>query len=368
MTGDAIAFVDLNAAHAELRDDLDQAFARVLAGGRFVLGHELAAFEDEFAELCGAAHCVGVASGLDALSLALEAAGIGPGDEVIVPGYTFIATWLAASRLGAEPRPADVDERTFNLDPERIAEAITPRTKAIVAVHLFGQPADMDAISQLAREHGLFLLEDAAQAHGARYRERPVGSLADAAAFSFYPSKNLGALGDGGAVTTNDARLAEKVRMLRNYGSANKYENEVRGANSRLDELQAALLRPKLRRLGDWNERRRQAAARYLEELSDVPGLVLPHVPEWADPAWHLFVVSHPARDRLREALTADGVESLIHYPVPPHRSGAYRDAFAGVSLPVTERLAATSVSLPMHQHLPASAPRRVARACRDLG
>jgi dTDP-3-amino-3,4,6-trideoxy-alpha-D-glucose transaminase len=360
-----IAFLDLGAAHAELQAELEEAYRRVVARGWFVLGEELSSFEEEFAAFCGVEHCVGVGSGLDALSLGLQAAGVGPGDEVVVPGYTAIATWLAVSRLGARPVPVDVDERTYNVDATGIAEAITPRTRAIVPVHLFGQPVDMDPIRELAGERELFLLEDAAQAHGARYRDRRVGSVGDAAAFSFYPSKNLGALGDGGAVTTDDAGLADRVRLLRNYGSPARYEHEIAGVNSRLDELQAALLRPKLRRLEEWNARRAALAARYLDDLRDIPGLGLPQVAGNTEPAWHLFVISTAERDRLQQALAAQGVETLIHYPTPPHRTGAYAVDFSGYGLPVTDRLAA--VSLPLHPHLAEPVRRRVTEALQSF-
>jgi dTDP-3-amino-3,4,6-trideoxy-alpha-D-glucose transaminase len=288
-----------------------------------------------------------VSNGLDALRLVLEAYEIGPGDEVIVPSHTFIATWLAVSQTGATPVPAEVSAATFNLDPELVAAALTSRTRAIVAVHLYGQPADMDALREVAGD-GVRLIEDAAQAHGARYRDRRTGGLGDAAAFSFYPAKNLGALGDGGAVVTADAGLAERVRLLRNYGSPAKYRHDVRGANARLDELQAALLRAKLPLLDRWNERRRVLAERYAAELE---GVTVPHAPDWAEPVWHLFAVLHPERDRLQGRLEQAGVETLIHYPVPPHLTGAYADFGLG-PLPVAERIAREQLSLPIGPHL----------------
>jgi dTDP-4-amino-4,6-dideoxygalactose transaminase len=325
-----------------------------MASGQYILGPELKAFETEFAEYCGAPHCVGVGSGLEALHLVLRAWGLGPGDEVIVPSNTFIATWLAVSYAGAKPIPVEPREDTYNLDPERIEAAITPNTRAIIAVHLYGQPADMDAIVQIARRHGLKVLEDAAQAHGARYKGRPIGSLADAAAFSFYPGKNLGAFGDGGAVTTEDAGLAERLRALRNYGSALKYHHPIQGFNSRLDELQAALLRIKLRKLDEWNARRRRVADWYYRTLPRaLPGSVLPTVPEWAEPAWHLFVVRSRERDALQARLTAQGIGTLIHYPVPPHLQEAYRDlGYRSGSFPIAERLAHEVLSLPISPHL----------------
>jgi dTDP-4-amino-4,6-dideoxygalactose transaminase len=343
-----IPFLDLHATYAELREELDATWHRVMDSGWYLLGRELEAFESEYAAYCGTKHCIGVANGLDALHLSLRACDIGPGDEVIVPSNTYIATWLAVSHAGAKPVPVEPDIRTYNLDSALIRAAITPRTKAILPVHLYGQPADMDPIMAIAAEHGLTVIEDAAQAQGARYKGRRTGSLGHAAGHSFYPGKNLGAFGDGGAVTTNDDDLAAKVRLLRNYGSKVKYQNEVKGYNSRLDELQAAFLRVKLRHLDAWNARRAKIAALYLESLRDIPDLVLPHVPAWADPAWHLFVVRHPERDALQSALTAASIGTLIHYPVPPHLSEAYTDArIAKGTLPLAEAIAATTLSLP---------------------
>jgi len=290
-----------------------------------------------------------VGDGLEALHLTLRAMNVGSGDEVIVPANTYIATWLAVSYAGAKPVPVEPDEKTYNLDPGRIEAAVTARTKAIIPVHLYGQPADMDPINEIAERYGLKVIEDAAQAHGARYKGRRVGSLGHAAAFSFYPSKNLGALGDGGAVVTSDSALAEKVRVLRNYGSRVKYHNEVKGFNSRLDELQAALLRVKLAKLDEWNAQRGLIAAQYSCELREVKGLVLPHVPEWAQPVWHLYVVRHHGRDALQQHLQAAGVGTLIHYPVPPHLSPAYSELACGPgAFPTTERLANEALSLPM--------------------
>ena len=348
-----VPFLDLKAAYTELKDDLDRAYQRVVESGSFILGPEVAAFETEFAEFCEAKYCLGVANGLDALHLILRALEIGAGDEVIVPSNTYIATWLAVSYAGATPVPVEPDERTYNLDPARLEAAITQKTKAIIAVHLYGQPADMDRIKEIAAPYGIKVIEDAAQAHGARYKGKPTGSLGDVAAFSFYPGKNLGALGDGGAVVTNDAALAEELRRLRNYGSRVKYWHEVKGFNSRLDELQAAFLRVKLRRLGEWNERRKQAARYYLQTLEGVPDLQLPFVPEWAEPVWHLFVIRHPQRTALQKCLTDASVGTIIHYPVPPHLQRAYADMerLAG-SFPLAERMAQEVLSLPMGPHL----------------
>jgi dTDP-3-amino-3,4,6-trideoxy-alpha-D-glucose transaminase len=364
-----IPFLDLRSAYRELQGELDAACRRVVESGWYVLGAEVEAFEAEFAAYCGVRHCVAVGNGLDALTLLLRACGVGRGDEVIVPAHTFIATWLAVTAAGALPVAADVDERTGNLDPARAAAAVTPRTAALLPVHLYGQPADMDALAAVAGRHGLALLEDAAQAHGARYKGRRAGGLGRAAGFSFYPAKNLGALGDGGAVTTDDAALAAKLRRLRNYGSTAKYHHEERGVNSRLDELQAALLRVKLRRLDEWNGRRAALARLYADALTDVPGLAPPFVPEWAAPAWHLYVVGHRRRDDLRRSLTRAGVDTLIHYPVPPHLSGAYRPGgWRGGPVPVAERLAREVLSLPMGPHLSEAEVRRVGEVLARFG
>ena len=352
-----VPFLDLKAPHEELRAELEAASRRVVESGWFIMGPECEAFEAEFAAYCGARHCVGVGNGLEALHLILRAMGIGEGDEVIVPSNTYIATWLAVSYAGATPVPVEPDPLTHNLDPARVEEAVTPRTRAVMPVHLYGQTADMDAINEVAARRGLRVVEDAAQAHGALYKGRRAGALADAAGFSFYPGKNLGALGDAGAVVTDDADLAERVRLLRNYGSRVKYEHEERGYNSRLDELQAALLRAKLPVLDEWNARRRRVAAAYLQQLEGVAGLVLPHVPEWAEPAWHLFVVRSRERARLQAHLSGAGVGTLIHYPKPPHMQPAYREAgHRAGDFPLAERLAGEVLSLPMGPHVPAEA------------
>jgi dTDP-4-amino-4,6-dideoxygalactose transaminase len=348
-----VPFLDVGRTYLELREEFDAAYRRVMASGWYILGEEVEAFEQEWAAYCGTKHCVGLGNGLEALHLALRAMGVGPGDEVIVPSNTYIATWLAVSYAGATPIPVEPDERTCNIDPARIEAAITPRTKVILPVHLYGQPADMDPINGIASRHGLKVLEDAAQAHGARYKGRRTGGLGDAAGWSFYPGKNLGAFGDAGAVMTNDDDLADKLRVLRNYGSRVKYENEVKGFNSRLDPLQAAFLRVKLRYLDEWNDRRRQLADIYLGSLAGFDGLALPSVPEGVEPCWHLFVVRHPRRELLQQHLTEEGVGTLIHYPVPPHRSGAYAaDAGRLGELPTADMLASTVLSLPMGPHM----------------
>jgi len=323
-----------------------------MAAGSYILGDEVAAFEREFAASCGARHCVGTGCGFDALVLILRAAGIGRGDEVIVPSNTYIATWLAVSNAGATPVPVEPAADTCNLDPARIEAALSPRTRAVVAVHLYGQTADMDPINEIGRRHGLLVLEDAAQAHGARYRGRSAGSLGHAAAFSFYPSKNLGAHGDGGAVTTNDDGLAERIRVLRNYGSRRKHYNERKGVNSRLDELQAALLRVKLRKLDEWNRRRASIARSYRNGITNAR-LALPVAPEWAEPNWHLFVVRTPDRDRDAAALLRAGVETQVHYPLAPHEQEAYREFASLRPRPViAETIHRQALSLPIGPHM----------------
>ncbi|MFB9904174.1 DegT/DnrJ/EryC1/StrS family aminotransferase [Allokutzneria oryzae] len=348
-----VPFLDVRAAYLDLREEIDAAVLRVLSSGWYLLGPEIESFESEFAAYCGARHCVAVGSGCDALELTLRGLGIGPGDEVIVPSHTFIATWLAVSEVGALPVPVEPDERTHVLDPALVEAAITPRTKAIMPVHLYGHPADTDAIGEIAARHGLHVVGDAAQAHGARVRGKRVGSTGTATAFSFYPGKNLGALGDGGAMVTDDPELAERVRLLRNYGSKVKYQHEVQATNSRLDEVQAAALRVKLPHLDAWTDRRRAVADRYLTELAGLPDLELPHVEPWAEHVWHLFVVRTPRREELRRALTEAGIGSLIHYPVPVHLSRAYADERRPEgSFPLAERAAGEVLSLPMGPHL----------------
>lgn len=346
-----IPFLDLKAPHVELREEINEAIERVVSSGWYIMGPELDAFEAEYAAYCEAAHCVGLANGLDALHLALLAMDVGPGDEVIVPSNTYIATWLAVSQCGATPVPVEPVEATYNLDPTLIEAAITARTKVILPVHLYGLPADMDSILAIARKHGLRVLEDGAQAHGARYKGRRIGAHGDVVAWSFYPGKNLGALGDGGAITTNDPEVADRIRVLRNYGSRVKYVNEVQGYNSRLDPIHAAVLRVKLKHLDGWNARRSAFARRYLDGLAD-SGLILPQVPKWAEPAWHLFVVRHPQRDALQQRLANVGVGSLIHYPIPPHMQDAYAAVnFADEAFPLATRMADEVLSLPIGPH-----------------
>lgn len=323
-----------------------------MESGSYILGDEVEAFEDEFASFCGVKHCVGVSNGLDALRLTLEAYGIGRGDEVIVPSNTYIATWLAVSETGASPVPVEPDIRTYNIDPGKIAEAITPRTKAILPVHLYGQTADMDPIMKLASQHSLVVIEDAAQAHGAKYQGKRAGSLGHAAGFSFYPGKNLGGFGDGGAITTNDLVIADKLRVLRNYGSRRKYENEVKGFNCRLDPLQAAFLSIKLKCLDEWNSRRVTIALQYQEELRDMGELVLPLVPDGIESVWHLFTLRSPQRNLLQQNLAGNGIGTLVHYPIPPHLSRAYvKDNMWG-NLSIAEEISQTTLSIPIGPHL----------------
>jgi len=361
-----IPFLDVRASYAELRDEIDDACRKVLDSGRYIAGLEVQNFEREFADYCGADNCVGVGNGLDALKLILKAYEIGPGDEVIVPGHTFVATWLAVSECGARPVAVDVDERSFNLDPDRIEQQVSSRTKAVIAVHLYGQPADMDSIKEIAQRHGLLVIEDAAQAHGAEYKGRRAGSLGDAAAFSFYPGKNLGAFGDGGAVVTSDAQLAERVRTMANYGSKEKYHHVVKGVNSRLDEIQAAILRVKLRRLDKWNRCRGEFAMAYIEHIVASDAIVLPWVPHWAKPVWHLFVVRSPFRQELITFLAEREIETLIHYPFPVADLGAYADTKHSADYPVSKSVAASVLSLPMGPHLSAEMADEVCSAVNE--
>jgi len=347
-----VPFLDLKAAYSELSTELDTAVLRASRSGWYIGGSEVESFEADFAAYTEAKYCVGVGNGLDALTLALRALDIGAGDEVIVPSHTFIATWLAVSAVGAKPIPVEPAEGSYNIDVASIERFITPRTKAIMPVHLYGMPVDMDEICALAKKHGLAVVEDAAQAHGAKVRGKKIGSHGDVVAWSFYPGKNLGALGDGGAITTNNEAIASRVRELGNYGSAVKYYNEERGVNSRLDPIQAAALSVKLKHLDAWNQRRQDIAKIYSQTLSGL-ALGLPHVPTWAEPVWHLYVVATPERDALQSQLASAGVQTLIHYPVPPHLQKAYQvlDIKAG-SLPAAERLAKQVLSLPIGPHL----------------
>ncbi|GAB3571042.1 DegT/DnrJ/EryC1/StrS family aminotransferase [Spirosoma luteolum] len=345
-----IPFLRLQAINAPHQARIRQAIDRVVDSGWYVLGQEVAAFETAFAQACGARHCIGVANGLDALTLVLRAWAFEPGAEVIVPANTYIASILSVTQAGLTPILVEPDPRTCLIDPRCIEAAITPRTRAILPVHLYGRCCDMDPIRVLAARYGLRILEDAAQAHGARYGHRQAGQLGDAAGWSFYPSKNLGALGDAGAITTDDDTLAQTLRALRNYGSQQKYVNQLAGQNSRLDELQAAILIEKLPFLAAENEQRRQLARRYLTGIRH-PDVVLPPADQVGQDVWHLFVVRHPRRDALRTYLHERGIGTDVHYPIPPHQQDAYPELHP-LSLPISEQLHAEVVSLPLNPAL----------------
>lgn len=363
-----IPFLDLQAAYTELKIEIDDAVHRVLNSGHYILGTEVDAFESEWAKYCGAAEAIGLANGLDALILALRALNIGRGDEVIVPTNTYIATWLAVSAVGATPIPVEPDELTYNIDVTRIENAITSKTKVILPVHLYGQPADMDAILGLGQKYNLRVIEDAAQAHGAKYKGQRIGAHSDAVCWSFYPGKNLGALGDAGAVTTNDPAIAEQIRMLRNYGSRVKYVNELQGVNSRLDPLQAAILRVKLLHLDTWTERRLDIANRYTSALRGM-GLVLPSVPDWAEPVWHLYVIRSQQRNELQQSLSELGIGTLIHYPIPPHQQAAYANAqYPENAFPLASQLASELLSLPIGPQLSSQDLIEIIRAIQRFG
>ncbi len=346
--GIQVPFLDLKAGYLEIKKELDAAYQRVMDSGWFIMGTELEAFETEFAAHCGASFCIGVGNGLEALHLILKAYDIGFGDEVIVPANTYIATWLAVSQCGARVVAVEPVEATYNIDPDRIEASITLRTRAIMPVHLYGQTAAMDEINEVAAHYGLNVIEDGAQGHGALYKGKRAGNLGDAAGFSFYPGKNLGAFGDGGAVVTSDPELAARVRTLRNYGSKIKYHNEEKGYNSRLDELQAAFLRVKLRYLDDWNDRRRVLAQRY-QQLLNPDIYALPVVPDWAEPVWHIFAVRSSRRAEVLEYLNKQGIGTMIHYPVPPHLQPAYKELGLGLgAFPISETIHEQIFSLPM--------------------
>ena len=357
-----IKFLDLQAIYRQDQAAYDAAYQRVMASGRWILGPELEAFEAEFAAFGGRRQAVGVGNGLDALALALQVAGIGPGDEVLVPAHTFIASWLAVRLAGAEPRPVEPAEGLYNIDAAGVEAAITPRTRAVMPVHLYGAPADPAAIRALCAARGLLLVEDAAQAHGTVHRGEPTGGFGRLAGYSFYPGKNLGAFGDAGAVVTDDEALAAALRTRRNYGSAVRYQHDSEGVNSRLDELQAAFLRVRLARLPEHNAMRRAQAARYAERLAGAPQLSLPAVPDGDEPVWHLFVVRHPRRDALREALAAQGIETLIHYPKPVYRFPPFAQ-HAPAQRSRSDAICDEVLSLPIGPHLGLQEIDRVADA-----
>lgn len=359
----AIPLVDLRTQYDSIRDEVEEAMRRVLESSAFILGPDVAAFEEEFAAYCGAPHCVGVSSGTAALELALRALGVGPGHEVITTTHTFIATAEAISAVGARPVFVDIDSRTYNIDPDACAAAVTPATRALLPVHLYGQPADMVRLQRVAADHGLALVEDAAQAHGAAWQGQPVGARGDAACYSFYPGKNLGAYGDAGAVTCADPALDEQVRLLRNHGRRSKYLHEQIGFGERLDTLQAAVLRVKLRRLAEWTAARRRLAARYSALLAG-SGLALPAVTAGAEPVWHLYVVRTPRRDALLSHLKAQGIGAGVHYPVPLHLQPAYAGlGYRRGALPISEEVAATCLSLPLYPEMSDSQQDRVVGA-----
>lgn len=363
----SIPFVDLAAQYASLSDELAEVVAGALASTDYILGRNVALFEEEFGAFCGAQHAVGVDSGTSALELSLRAFDIGPGDEVITAANTFIATALAISYTGARPVLVDIDEQTYNINAALIEESITPQTRAIIPVHLYGQPADMDPILAVARRHGLVVIEDACQAHGALYKGSRVGSLGDAAAFSFYPAKNLGACGDGGMMVTGDQRAADRVRALRDYGQTRKYHHAVRGYNRRLDTLQAAILRVKLRHLAAWNEARNDCATHYDRELIDLR-LCLPSRPDGLRSVWHLYVIRTPRRDQLQTFLASRGISTGIHYPIPIHLQPAYSDlAYPRGAFPVTELTAEQILSLPLFPELTLGMVRQIADAIRGF-
>ncbi len=348
-----IPFVDLRAQHRSLKAELTAAIDEVMGNCDFILGRAVEQFESEFAAFLGAQHAVGVGTGLDALHLTLCAAGIGPGDEVIIPANTFVATALAVTAAGAKPTLVDASAATYNIDPSRIEDAITPKTKALMPVHLYGQPCDMDAILDIAKKHSLLLIEDACQSHGARYKNKATATFGLAGCFSFYPGKNLGACGDGGMVVTDDAALAEKVRTFRNYGQKQKYQHVEKGTNSRLDTLQAAILRIKLKRLAEWNTLRARHAQRYSDKLASVPQVVTPRVADDRTHIFHLYVIRAERRQKLQEHLSKEGIQTLIHYPLPVHLHSAYSDlGYGRGDFPVSEGLADEILSLPMHAEL----------------
>ncbi|NBX76106.1 MAG: DegT/DnrJ/EryC1/StrS family aminotransferase [Proteobacteria bacterium] len=346
-----VPFLDLKSINLKYQAELHKAFSAVLDSGQFVLGQQVQQFEKEYAEFCQAKECVSVASGLDAIGIVLNLWGIKEGDEVLVPSHTFVATWLPIVQLGAIPVPVDIDSQTMVMDVDDCFRKLSSKTKAIIPVHLYGNPVDMNPLLEFAQTHDLWVLEDAAQAHGATYSGRSVGSLGDAAAFSFYPGKNLGALGDGGAITTNDCDLAERARVFRNYGSKIKYSHDVFGINSRLDELQAALLRVKLRSLQLENDRRKRIAEIYQTELKNTE-IQLPITTAHSEPSWHLYVIRHTRRDQLQKHLSNLGVGTLIHYPIPVHQQKAFASNYMQSFLPNTVKACSEILSLPMGPHL----------------
>jgi dTDP-4-amino-4,6-dideoxygalactose transaminase len=360
-----IPYLDLKAQYQSIKPEIDAAIARVLDSCQFVLGSEVAGFEQEFATYCGTSECVALNSGTSALHLALLAAGIGPGDEVITVPFTFVASVAVVLYAGAKPVLVDIDPRSFTIDPAAIEAAITPRTKAIMPVHLYGQAADMDPIMGIARRHNLVVIEDAAQAHGAKYKERPVGSIGDMGCFSFYPGKNLGAYGEGGAVTTSNAKYAQTIRMLRDWGQDRKYHHVLRGYNYRMEGFQGAILRVKLRHLDKWTEARRAVVQQYNELLAEYD-IETPEEMPWGKHVYHVYTLRADDRDNLQAALTTEGIQTSIHYPVPVHLQPAYADPRYGAgAFPQSERAAKQVLSLPLYPELPSRAIAQVAEAVR---
>jgi dTDP-4-amino-4,6-dideoxygalactose transaminase len=360
----SIPFLDVGSTYRELREEIDVAVHRVLASGRYIQGEEVESFESNFAAFVEAQHCVGVANGLDAIYLALRALGVGEGDEVIVPAHTFIATWLAVTNCGATPVPVEPGLDGFNIDPTLIEAVITNKTKAVIMVHLYGQPCDIDAIHKVVTRHGIRVIEDAAQAHGATYKGRRIGGHSDVVTWSFYPGKNLGAFGDGGAITTNDGILAERIRTMGNYGSKTKYQHAEIGVNSRLDPIQAAVLNVKLGHLDKWNRRREEIALKYIEYFRDSK-IVSPTTNNWSNSAWHLFVVRSSERNNLSQQLLEHGIETVIHYPKPPHQQLAYSHSFKSRKFAVTENLCGEILSIP---NGPSMTDEAVAYVCEVTG
>jgi len=357
----SIPFFDLAATYQEIKAELDSVYFEVTQKSHFILGPELEKFEHDFAAYCDSRYCVGVGNGLDALVLILRALNVGPDDEVIVPSHTFIATWLAVMAVGAKPVPVDVDESTFNIDPKLVEQAITSKTKAIIPVHLYGQPADMDSLSHLIKKRGIHIIEDAAQAHGALHNGAKTGSFGIAAAFSFYPTKNLGALGDAGAIVTNDSSLNKELRALRNYGSAIKYQHDYVGVNSRLDEIQAGILHVKLKHLDRWNQQRVEIAQYYSESLQQIKAIQIPMVLKGNMPVWHLYVIKSAQRQRIIDTFTKDSIGYLIHYPQPPHLQRACSGLQISVgSLPVAEKITGEILSLPLWPQMTLAVAKKV--------
>jgi len=348
-----IPFFDLKSLNYEIKEEIKQAISRVINSGHYIGGDEVESFESEFASYCNVNECIGVGNGYDALHLSLRALGVKQGDEVIVPSNTYIATWLAVSNCGARPVPVEPDPKTYNIDPSKIECKITSKTKVIIPVHLYGLPADIDEIINLAKRYHIYILEDAAQAHGAVYKGRRIGCHGDAIAWSFYPSKNLGAMGDAGAVTTHDRNIAERIRLLRNYGSNSRYMNDIKGFNSRIDPIQAAILKVKLKHLDKWNSRRAYIASYYSTQLFGTE-IETPFIPSWAESAWHLYVIRYSKRDYLQKKLLDEGIETLIHYPVPPHLQKAYSNdiPIINTDLKITSELSQQIISLPIWPHL----------------